>query len=154
MWNYPTTVNNSEIYILLPKPCPLMWHLVCGNPVRNGQDNWSKRCQICLSKVALLKIPMDSVQRNTEHCGMHDDMNDEHRFKVKQKPSIGVLCTDSKTCLSWMNTCILIIVHVIVLQRNAYRNLQMCRFCWTSLACLRLSILTISYMISTHKVLH
>ena len=28
--------------------------------------------------VTLLKIPMDSVQYNTKHCGIHDDTDDEH----------------------------------------------------------------------------
>ena len=31
------------------------------------------------AEVALLIIPMDSVQYNTEHCGINDDMDDEHR---------------------------------------------------------------------------
>ena len=35
---YPTTLNNSEIYILSPKPYSLMWHLVRGNRVRNSRD--------------------------------------------------------------------------------------------------------------------
>ena len=35
---YPTTVNKSEIYMLLQKPYFLMRHLVRGNCVRNGRD--------------------------------------------------------------------------------------------------------------------
>ena len=30
---YPNTVNNSEICILLPKPCPWMWHLMCESKI-------------------------------------------------------------------------------------------------------------------------
>ena len=37
-----------------------------------------KTCKICLPKVVLLKIPMNSVQYNTEHYGMHDDRDNEH----------------------------------------------------------------------------
>ena len=33
---YPTTVNESELYILFSKPYSLIWHLVRGNRVRNG----------------------------------------------------------------------------------------------------------------------
>ena len=29
-------------------------------------------------KVALLKIPMDSVQYNREHCGINDDTDDNY----------------------------------------------------------------------------
>ena len=98
---------------------------------------------------------MDNMQCSTEHCRMHNDMDDEYRINVQQKPPVGVLCTDSKTCLSWMNTCILIIVCVMVIQHNAYnRNFQKCHFWWTSLVCFRLSISVISYTISTHKVLN
>ena len=59
-----------------------MGHLVRGNCVKNGQDRWSETLKIRLPKVALLKIPMDSVQYNTEHCGMHDDTDGEHRVTV------------------------------------------------------------------------
>ena len=48
MCKCPTSVNNSEKCILLPKPCPLMWHLVHGNRVRNGWYRWPKTCKICL----------------------------------------------------------------------------------------------------------
>ena len=54
--NFDTTVHNSEIYIWLPKPCPLMWHLVHRNHVRNGWERWPETCKICLPKVALLKF--------------------------------------------------------------------------------------------------
>ena len=58
---YPTTVNNSEIYILLPKPCPRMWHLMCGNHVRNGSDRRPETGKICSPKLALLKIPIGAA---------------------------------------------------------------------------------------------
>ena len=44
--------------------------------MRNGRDRWPKTHKICLPE--LLKIPMDSVQYNTEHYGMHDDTDGEH----------------------------------------------------------------------------
>ena len=72
---YPTTVNKSEIYILLPKPYPLMWHLVRRNRVRNCHDRRPETCRRS-PKVALLKNLLDSVQYNTEHCGINDDTND------------------------------------------------------------------------------
>ena len=78
MCKYPTTVNISEIYILLLKPCSLMWHLVRGYRVRNCRDTRPETGWMRSPKVAHLKIPMDSVLYNTEHCGINDDMNDEH----------------------------------------------------------------------------
>ena len=56
MCKYPTIVNNSEIYILLPKPCPWMWHLMCGNRVRNGSDRKPKTGKTRSLKLVLLKI--------------------------------------------------------------------------------------------------
>ena len=58
---YPTTVINSEIYILLPKPCPWMWHLVYGDHVRNGGDRKPETGKICSPKLALLKIPIGAA---------------------------------------------------------------------------------------------
>ena len=55
---YPTTVNNSEIYILLPKPCPWMWHLMCGNRVRFGSDRMPETGKTHSLKLAHLKIPI------------------------------------------------------------------------------------------------
>ena len=75
---YPITVIKSEMYILLPKPYSLMWHLVHGNRVKNGRDRRPETSQMCSPKVTLLKISMDSVQYNTEHCGINDDTDDEH----------------------------------------------------------------------------
>ena len=46
--------------------------------MRNGCDRRPETCQMCSPKVALLKISMDSVQYNTEHCGINDDTDDEH----------------------------------------------------------------------------
>ena len=74
---YPITVIKSEIYILLPKPYSLMRHLVGGNHVRNGHDRRPQTCRMRSPKVALLKISMDSVQYNAEHCGINDDTDDE-----------------------------------------------------------------------------
>ena len=60
-------------------------------------------------KVALLKIPMDSVQYNTEHCGINDDTDDEHSvYHMCQSP------------LCWFNE--YVHIRVVVLQHSAYRN--------------------------------
>ena len=61
---------------------------MCGNHVKNGRDRGSETFKICLPKVALLKIPMDSVQYNTEHCGMHDDTDDKHRVRCSRNRSL------------------------------------------------------------------
>ena len=52
MCKYPTTVNKSEIYFLLPKPYSLMWHLVCVNCVRNGRDRKPETRRMHSPKVA------------------------------------------------------------------------------------------------------
>ena len=53
---YPTTVNKSEICILLLKPYSLMWHLVCGNRVRNGRDRRPETRRMSSPTVALFKV--------------------------------------------------------------------------------------------------
>ena len=58
---YPTTVNNSEIYILLPKPCPWMWHLICGNRARNGSDRKPEIGKTHSLKLALFKNPIGAA---------------------------------------------------------------------------------------------
>ena len=78
MCKYSITVIKSEIYILLPKPYSLMWCLVHRNHVRNGHDRRPETRRMRSPKVALLKISMDSVQYNTEHCGINDDTDDKH----------------------------------------------------------------------------
>ena len=60
---YPTTVNNSEIYILLPKPYPWMWHIMCGNRVRNGSGRKSETDKTCSLNLAILKIPIGVALR-------------------------------------------------------------------------------------------
>ena len=61
VFKYPTTVNNPEIYILLPKPCPWMWHLMCGNRVRNGSDRKPETGKTCSLKPALFKNPIGAA---------------------------------------------------------------------------------------------
>ena len=58
---YPTTVNNSEINILLPKPCPWMGHLICGNRVRNGSDRKPETGKTHSLKLALFKNPIGAA---------------------------------------------------------------------------------------------
>ena len=40
---------------LLPKPCPWMWHLMCGNRVRNGSDRKPQTGKTHSLKLALFK---------------------------------------------------------------------------------------------------
>ena len=46
--------------------------------MRNGRDRRPQTYRMRSPKVALLKISMDSMQYNAEHCGINDDMDDEH----------------------------------------------------------------------------
>ena len=55
---YPTSVNNSEIYILLPNPCLWMCYLMWGNRVRNGSDRKPETGKTLSLKLALLKNPI------------------------------------------------------------------------------------------------
>ena len=52
------------------------------NPVRNGRDRTPKTRRMRSPEVELLKIPIDFVQYNTEHCGISDDTDDEHSVYV------------------------------------------------------------------------
>ena len=58
---YLLTVNNSEINILLPKPCPWMWHLMCRNCVRFGSIRKPETGKTHSLKLALLKIPIGAA---------------------------------------------------------------------------------------------
>ena len=91
---YPDTVIKSEIYMLLPKPYSLMRHLEHGNHVRNDRDRRPQTHRMRSSKVALLKISMDSVQ----YCGsmMPWMMSTAFRLGVAETACrVGVLCADS-----------------------------------------------------------
>ena len=93
-----------------------MWHLVHGNRVRNCHDRRLETRWMRSPKVALLTISMDSVQYNTEHCGINDDTDDEHReFRCSRNR------LSSQNPLCWFNE--YVHVHVVVLQRSAYRIL-------------------------------
>ena len=62
---------------------------------------------------------MDSVQNNTEHCGINDNTDDEQSvFNCVAEITCRVLCAD----LMYVH------VRVVVLQRSAYRNFQKCKF--------------------------
>ena len=72
--------------------------------MRNGRNRWPETCRMGSPKVALLKIPRDSVQYNTEHCGINDDTDNEHSQHLGAAETacrVGVLCADSmNTCMS------------------------------------------------------
>ena len=148
MCKYPITVIKSQIYILLPKPYSLMWHLVSGNRVRNDRNRRPQTRRMRSPKVALLKISMDSVQYNAEHCGINDGTDDEH--SVLARCSRNRLSSRSPLC--WFNE--YVHVRVVILQRSAYGIFKKCKFLWTSFACFGLSSAAISYTISTYEVLH
>ena len=46
--------------------------------MRKDRDRRLQTRRMRSPKVALLKISMDSVQYNAEHCGINDDTDDEH----------------------------------------------------------------------------
>ena len=97
-----------------------MWHLVHANRVRNVCHRRPKTRRMCSPKVALLKIPMDSVQYNTRHCGMITRMMSTAFMCSRNRPS-------SRSPLCWFNE--YVYVRVVVLQYSAYRNFQKCKFC-------------------------
>ena len=135
---YLTTVNKSEIYILLPKPYSLMWNLVRGNRVRNG-CNRSKTRRMRSPKVQFWKF-LWTVCSTTQ--GTVESM-------ITRMMSTGFMCSrnrlSSRSPLCWFNE--YVHVRVVVLQRSAYRSFQKCKFYWTSFACFWLSIAAISYTI-------
>ena len=46
--------------------------------MRNGRDGRPQTQRMRSPKVAVLKISIDSVQYNAEHCVINDDKDDEH----------------------------------------------------------------------------
>ena len=72
--------------------------------MRNGRDRRPQTHRMHSPKVALLKISMDSVQYNAEHCGINDNTDDNTAFRLGVAETayrVGVLCTDSmNTCMS------------------------------------------------------
>ena len=69
-------------------------------------------------KVALLKISMDSVQPNAEHCGINDDT----AFRL----GVGWNRCRVRVPLCWFNE--YVHVRVVILQRSAYRIFKKCKF--------------------------
>ena len=145
---YPTTVNKSEINILLPKPYSVMWHLVRGNRVRNGRDRRPKHVKCVHQKLHFWKF-LWTVCSTTQSIveSMITRMMSTEFFNTCRRNHLSSL---SPLCL--FNE----YVHfrVVVLQRSAYRNFHKCKFWWTSFACFGLSIAAISYTIFTHEVSH
>ena len=101
VWNYPTTVNNSEVFILLPKPCPLVWHLVCGNPVKIAETDGPKHAKFVYLKWHFWKFlwTVCSTTQSTIECMMMICMMST---ALRCSRGVRVLCTDSKMCLSWV----------------------------------------------------
>ena len=110
---YPITVIKSEIYILFPKPYPLMWYLVHGNRVRNARNRSPQTRRMRSPKVALLKIvcTVRSTTRSTVESMMTRMMSTKFRCSRNRLSSRSPLC--------WFNE--YVHVRVVVLQRRAYR---------------------------------
>ena len=102
---YPTTVNSSEIYILLPKPCPWMWHLICGNCVRNGSDRKPKTGKTHSLKLALLKIPIGAVLYY--HADMHVFSKSAQRTTIRQTVSATHKRCAHHPCHHWFHSAVL-----------------------------------------------
>ena len=71
-----------------------------GNRVRNGRDRRPQTRRMRSPKVELLKISMDSMHYNAEHCGINDDMawmmSTAFRLGVAETACrVGVLCAES-----------------------------------------------------------
>ena len=146
MCKYPTTVNNSEIYILLPKPCPWMWYLMCGNRVRFGSNGKPEIGKTRSLKLALLKIAIGAaLYTTTQTCtyslNQHKALWLDGRFLLHLNTVLIIRVIIDSTVLS-------------VVQHTAHRNFQKCNFWWTHLACFGPSIVDISHTISAHKVSH
>ena len=94
-------------------------------------------------KLHFLKIPMDSVQYNTESTVeliMTLMMSTALRYSRN--------CLSSRSSLCRFNE--YMHVRVVVLQHSAYRNFQKCKFQWTSFACFGFSIAAKSYTMRCH----
>ena len=129
VFKYPTTVNNPEIYILLPKPCPWMWHLMCGNCVRNGSDRKPETGKICSLKLALFKNPIGAALWYY-HADMHIFIESAQRTPTRQ-------------AVSAINAVLIIRVIIdstvlCIVQHTVHRNFQKCNFWWTHSVCLGL----------------
>ena len=145
---YPTTVNNSEIYIVLSKPCPWMRHLMCGNRVRNGSDRKPQTGKTRSLKLALFKNRI-GVALLYYHADMHVFIESAQRTPTRE----AVSATPSLNAVVIIrviidSTALCIVLHTV------HRKFQKCNFWWTHSACLGPSIAAIFHTISAHKVLH
>ena len=67
---YPTSMNNSEIYVLLPKPCSFMWNHLLGNCLRNGRDRRPKYPNSFYLNLHFLTIAIGRVEYNKHASAM------------------------------------------------------------------------------------
>ena len=103
---YPTTVNNSEIYILLPKSSPWMWHLICGNRVRNASDREPETDKTRLPKLALIKISYRrcAVILPVYHADMHIFTESAQRTPTRQAISATHKRCAHHPCHHWFHS--------------------------------------------------
>ena len=136
--------NNCE---LLSKPRPWMWHLMCGNHVRNGSDRKPKTRQNLFTKTCTFENSYRryDVYTTTPTCryslNQHKGPRLDRRFLLHLN-AVLIICviTDS--------TVLCVVLHTV------HRNFQKCNFWWMHSACFGPSIAAISHTISAHKVSH
>ena len=148
---YPTTVNNSEIYILLLKLCHWMWHLMCGNRVRNGSERQPETGKTRSPKLALFKNPIGAALWYLSYY--HADLQVFIELAQRTPTRQAVSATPSLNAVLIIRVIIDSTVLCIVLY-TVHRNFQKCNFWWKHSACLGPSIAAISHTISAHKRSH
>ena len=119
------TANNYEIYMLLPKPCPWMWHLMCQSCVRNDSDRKPETGETCSPKLALLKIPIGAAL-STRTCvyslNQHKGLRLDRQFLLHLNAVLIIHVIIDSTVLC-------IVLHTV------HRNFQKCNFWWMHSAC-------------------
>ena len=130
---YPATVNNSEMYSLLSKPCPWMWHLMSGNRVRNGSDRKHETGKALSLKLALLK-------KSYRRCAV---------ILPRGRARIHWIChAVFIICVILDSTVLCVVLHTV--DRNCFKV----QLLVNAFGVFRAFYRAISHMISLHKVLH
>ena len=119
---YPVTVIKSKIYILLPKPYTLMWHLVRGNCVRNGRDRRPKQAECVHQKLHFWKFlwTVCRTMQSTVESLMTRMMSTAFRLGE------GGNRLSSRSPFCWFNE--YVHIRVVILQRSAYRIFKSASF--------------------------
>ena len=141
---YPTTVNNSKIYILLSRPCSWMWHLKCWNCVRNGSAR--------ITETGETRSP--KLENSYRHCAVILQCEHARIHSLNQQK---VLWLD-RPFLLHLNAVLIIRVIIDSSVSVLYYTLSIGIFKSAPFGertrCFRPSIAAISHTISAHKVSH